>query len=280
MLKKNTFFQRKVIVLVIALVFSTQAVLTPVAYSKSQKNDASFFEQVAINSLKQRAFLGEKEAQITLGELIALGKLDEKNNEKKIKWVTRAAEANSTVAQLFLGLLYVNDKNKFPDALKWLTLASNTGNAQAQFNLGLMHEEAEGIKQDLTKAAILYEQSAKQGYPQAQSALANLYGQGKGVEQDYKKAVFWSNEAAKNGVIGSFLALGYAYYQGLGVDQNLETALSYFIIANQMEKNNQKIIDDSSQAISAVQNQLSAESQRRAMEQAKQWIQSNLGQKN
>ena len=63
------------------------------------------------------------------------------------------------------------------------------GFADAQFEVGCCYEYAYGVKQNMKKAIIWYEKSAKQRYRQALYNLAHCYDVGKGVSKDHDKAM-------------------------------------------------------------------------------------------
>jgi TPR repeat protein len=60
------------------------------------------------------------------------------------------------------GLKYYNNGN-YKKAVKWYRKAAEQGVAEAQCNLGNMYINGEGVKQDLSKAKMLFGQSCDNG---------------------------------------------------------------------------------------------------------------------
>ena len=77
--------------------------------------------------------------------------------------------------------------------------AAQSGQAWAQSDLGTAYELGIGVKQDISRAASLYQKAARQGYAGAQTNLGVLYGTGEGVKYDRKAAIYWLKKAAAQG---------------------------------------------------------------------------------
>ena len=107
-------------------------------------------------------------------------------------------ESESTLFHLSLTTLkiFLNQEN----LIAYLSLGTEEGNAIAQNNLGFSYSEGQnGVKQDLTKAAELYQLSAEQDYVYAQHNLAVALLKGKGVERNIPQAIAWYRKATKHG---------------------------------------------------------------------------------
>ncbi len=77
--------------------------------------------------------------------------------------------------------------------------AAARGDAKAQFIIATRYLDAQGIAQDLPKAAYWYQQAASRGLAPAQYRLATLFERGKGVPQDMATAFLWYERAAEGG---------------------------------------------------------------------------------
>lgn len=117
------------------------------------------------------------------------------------EWVPLAEQGDSS-AQLFLGLMYLNELGVIQDykvAFKWFRLAAEQGDATAQRYLGWMYGNGQGVTQD-HKASVMYSRlSAEQGDAVAQFDLGLIYYNGLGVVQHYIRAHMWWNIAASQG---------------------------------------------------------------------------------
>lgn len=119
------------------------------------------------------------------------------------------AEANSPRAQFRLGIMYYQGRTVVKNeniARKWIVQAlpailraAQGGQAWAQSDLGTAYELGIGVKQDISRAAGLYQKAAIQGYAGAQTNLGVLYGTGEGVKYDRKAAIYWLKKASAQG---------------------------------------------------------------------------------
>ena len=93
------------------------------------------------------------------------------------------------------GLRAFEEKDYATAAAIWKKLAQ-ANDSTAQFYLGRMYELGEGVRGDMTKAALWYLKAAERGNPYAQGNLAVLYAYGRGVEADFVRSYAWSTNAA------------------------------------------------------------------------------------
>jgi len=85
-------------------------------------------------------------------------------------------------------------------AVSWYQKAADQGYALAQVNLGLMYVNGHGVSQDYTAAASWFQKAADQDFADAQNKLGLMYANGWGVQQDYVAAHMWFNLAAAGGL--------------------------------------------------------------------------------
>lgn len=118
-------------------------------------------------------------------------------------YLVAAATGNLAEAQNELGLFYLSGKLGSADApagVAWLTRAAQSGNAAAQNNLAALYERgAAGLTRSLDNAGQLYTLAANQGHAPATLALARLLSQGAGVKPDLVKAWALATLASERG---------------------------------------------------------------------------------
>lgn len=105
--------------------------------------------------------------------------------------------------------------------------AAKAGDASAQHYVGSMYESGNGVKQDLTEAAVWYHKSATQGDAIAQYALAQMYEKGSGVKQNSVDALAWLRKSAEQGNESAQYDLGVLYMKGTSVKQDSAEALAW-----------------------------------------------------
>lgn len=113
-------------------------------------------------------------------------------------------------------------------ALLALTSACEHGHVQSCFEVGKAHANGFGVEQDLTIAAVIYQQICAEDAPVACLELAAAYDTGEGVEQDAVKAASLYEQACNSGVSRACNDFGTAYARGRGVNRDLVKAASLF----------------------------------------------------
>ena len=93
------------------------------------------------------------------------------------------------------GLRAFQEKDYATATAIWRKLAQEN-DSTAQLYLGRMYELGEGVRSDMSKAALWYLKAAERGNPYAQGNLAVLYAYGRGVEADFVRSYAWSTNAA------------------------------------------------------------------------------------
>lgn len=116
----------------------------------------------------------------------------------------------------------------FEKAVYWLEKAANKGEESAQHNLGNCYYYGEGVDQNYSIAIEWFEKAAKKDVVNSQYMLAyTLYTYFKSDEND-KKAFYWFEKAAKNHDSESQFCLGEFYQHGIGVEQNMKEAIYWY----------------------------------------------------
>ena len=154
--------------------------------------------QSAFKLYKESADANNTTAQNALSYLYFNGLGVEKNKEKGIFWLVKAAKNEDTRAQNDLGMMYLTGQNVKQDsnsAFTWLSKASDANNSNAQYNLALMYYRGDGVDENATKAVELLDAAAVQGNEQAIRNVGIVYMQ----LLKFDKAAFWLEKNALNG---------------------------------------------------------------------------------
>ncbi|SIN72081.1 Sel1 repeat-containing protein [Sulfurivirga caldicuralii] len=56
------------------------------------------------------------------------------------------------------------ENGNFKEAVKWFKEAAEQGHAEAQYKLGLMYDNGQGVRQDKSKAKMLFGQACDNGF--------------------------------------------------------------------------------------------------------------------
>jgi hypothetical protein len=151
------------------------------------------------------------------------------------EWLRRlekhAAKGNAE-ARVMLGTEYSKvgsgHRQDLKRAAQLFELAAAQGHAFAQFKLGLCYKTGIGVEIDSKTAARWLRRAADQGYPLAQYKLGTAFYYGKGVAQSHDEAVKWYRLAAAQGDKDALYYLGVCYGNGLGAPRDLDKALRLF----------------------------------------------------
>ncbi|KAF9289646.1 hypothetical protein BGZ88_007653 [Linnemannia elongata] len=211
---------------------------------------------------------GDKDAQVTLGDLYREGKGVSQDHQAAMNWYLKAAEQGNPVGQQCVGAMYSHGlgvPKNHSTAMAWFLKAAEQGNAKAQCNIGLIYENGDGVTKDHTQAKVWYLRAAdqgladalynlgllynnsnppdytgamdwylkaaEQGHTGAQHSIGLLHSNGQGVPQDYAQAMTWYHKAAKQGYPPSQYSIGRFYDDGRGVHQDYVYAMTWYLRA-------------------------------------------------
>ena len=110
-------------------------------------------------------------------------------------------------AQQTLGNLHYKGERvhqDYAEALKWYRKAADQGLAVSQNMLGVMYDKGEAVPQNFAEAVKWYRKAAEQGLVSAQFGLGKKYAEGKGVPQSYAEAYVWFSLSAASGFAEAF----------------------------------------------------------------------------
>jgi TPR repeat protein/peptidoglycan hydrolase-like protein with peptidoglycan-binding domain len=118
----------------------------------------------------------------------------------------------------------------------WLLRAAEAGSPQAAFNVGVLYERGFVVERDSSRAVDWYRKAADGNIPAAKHNLALLLRDGKGAPRDIKRATELLHSAARQGMAGSMFSLGDIYERGDAGTREPATALAWFAIAAEFER--------------------------------------------
>jgi uncharacterized protein len=126
------------------------------------------------------------------------------------------------------------------EELKWLNFGAENNVATAAVTLGAMYHDGDGVPQDFTKAAKLFDVAAHQDLQWAtsnisvhigQSLLGDLYQSGRGIAKDVSQAANLYRSAADAGYSDAQYKMGVALVRGLGVARDYAEGVKYYRMA-------------------------------------------------
>ncbi len=146
--------------------------------------------------------------------------------------LTARAQAGDAVAELAVGLRYLDGPDKNPAAaFRWIARAAVQGHAVAQYRLATLYAAGRGTSADPARALSWFRASAAQGNRKAMHALAIAYAQGQGTAKNPAEAARWFSRAASLGYVDSEFDLAVLYERGEGVPQSLLDAYKWYAVA-------------------------------------------------
>ncbi|CEG57954.1 SEL1-like repeat protein [Legionella fallonii] len=171
--------------------------------------------------LNKAANNGNPKALERLGRLYMDGKLVEKDKDKGIELLTKAASLNYAPAMTTLGDIALAD-NQPQDAVKWYNDAIKQHDLTAYLHLAHAYLQDKSSIYDVKSGFLWTLKAAQEGLPEAKSELANLYQKGIGVTADADLAKQWAAQAtldAKKKVQTSPLAQAALWLSNGATDQ-------------------------------------------------------------
>ncbi|KAG9305719.1 hypothetical protein G9A89_005117 [Geosiphon pyriformis] len=135
----------------------------------------------------------------------------------------KAAEANNSFDQFFLGYCYNNGIGTSQDRGKAFELYSKAGNTNTLNNLGICYNYGWGTTKNEEKAFELYSKAAEVGSLLGQINLRVYYPNGLETMKDPKKVGNWSPQTN----------IGMHYRNRWGTAKNLQEAFKFYLIATQ-----------------------------------------------
>ena len=175
---------------------------------------------------------GIAEAQYKLANYYLSGKGVDKNTEKYVEWIKKAAEQNYIDAVYSMGHIY---KSKFygapnyKKAIEYFEKAVQQGYADAMLEIAIAYDTGNGYGQNKNKALEWMIKAANAGSERAYMPLATLYYNGNStynVERDYKNAFKWFKKAAGNSSVEAHYYAGMMLLEGKGTERDIKLGIN------------------------------------------------------
>ena len=115
--------------------------------------------QTLYQTLQEKAFHGECDAQIELGKCLFFGQGMPRDEKEALKWFTLASEQKNPEAISFVG--YISYRNNSPcgdlkEAFNLFSKAADMGEINSIFFLGIMNMNGQGVKRDYARAYVWF----------------------------------------------------------------------------------------------------------------------------
>ena len=261
-MKKNRFKHCLLILLVLAFSSSVAAqdqqfTVEQLVAKADEAIDKDDYKEAA-KWTRMAAEKGDPSSQEFLSTLLENGDEEfgvEKNEDEALMWLTKAAEAGSTSAQMTLARKYKEGKmvaQSYEDAIRWYEKAAkknknaidflkeiyekmgSQSDAAGLYNLGklLLDEKA---YQEAEKYFLM---SAEKGNTDAMNRLGLLHAN----KKEYQEAIKWYRMAAEKGHASAMCNLAFYYEKGNGVEKNAQEAIKWYRMA--AEKGNRSAMYD------------------------------------
>ena len=144
--------------------------------------------------LGKAAEQGNVNAEALLGEMYANGQVVNRDQNKAIDLLVKAAGKNSLSAMTALGQLAIK-QNQIATGKDWLTKAADQGDSRAALVLATLYLDPKFNLLDPKAAFMLTLRAAQSGSAEAQQALALLYKNGTGIEANQQLSDQWVQRA-------------------------------------------------------------------------------------
>ena len=185
-------------------------------------------QRVELEEIRNRAKLGDAEAQVRMGHKFYYGYEVAKSNVEAASWYRKAAGQGNVEGQYFLGVMYDSgygiDEREFgpqnqPEATNWFHKAAKGGSVAAQMKLAIVYAIGLGVDEDAVESVKWYSRAAMQGNAVAQIAVGLAYFTGSGVSQNDVLAYTWLHLSARQ-------MEGQIHPRAVGVRRYLDTHLT------------------------------------------------------
>jgi TPR repeat protein len=137
-------------------------------------------------------------------------------------------------------------------AKEFLPLAEK-GDHRAMQALGSMYAGGNGVPQDFNEALKWFRKAAGYGRPDAMYKIGLMYDEGHGVDANSKRALKWYGRSAKSGYGAAQFMVGKMYFEGRSIKQSIPKAYAWLTLAAEND------IDDVSELITRLENEMSSE---------------------
>lgn len=186
----------------------------------------TMYELAGENAILPMAESGDESAMLRLAELYAKGDVHtDVNPEKAVYWNERLAEIDNATAQFNLGLFYAKGfgvERDLEKAVYWMNKAAENGDEDAP-ETGKRFEEAAKAMKD-AKEGDVQAQADLAGFLMYMGNSVDEADK----EADYKESIEWAQKAADKGNADGMWTLALAYEHGRGIKQDKKKAIELY----------------------------------------------------
>lgn len=154
-------------------------------------------------------------------------KLVTNNTDAAMEEFRLAANGGYVPAYNSIASIYYSKKN-YKKAWKWYLKAADANDSEGQYYVGVFYLNGLHVKKNTHMAIKYFEKSANQKYENASLALAELYINGTGVQKDEKKALKLLTTVAEKGNAKAQYKLGQFYQMGVVVNKDVMQAAHWY----------------------------------------------------
>ncbi|MGH9678527.1 MAG: hypothetical protein ACRD4Y_01110 [Candidatus Acidiferrales bacterium] len=164
----------------------------------AQSSEPAPSRKQAIEDLKEIAYAGNVNAQVQLGVIYLTGDGVPKDDAEAVKWLRKAADQDSPLAERYLAEMYFKGRGVPADneeAAKWLLMAADQDDAQSEYNLAVLYTKGMGVPRNFAEALKWMRRAASQNLAEGQTGMGAAYENGDGVSPDPVAAAKWYQKA-------------------------------------------------------------------------------------
>lgn len=200
----------------------------------------------AFSYLTKAAKKGSALAMVNLGKIYDSGLGAPKGRDLKLamEWYEKAAKKGCADAYANIARIYEYFLFDYSKAVEYNKLAADNGSSVGAYNLGKAYKVGQlDLVQDYQEANKWFRRSMELGNRKAINDLAIHYITGMGITQNKRFGLELLKQAATDGEPMALHNIGEFYYNGLyNLPQDKEKALLFFVKANSLGYNNDKIL--------------------------------------
>ncbi len=190
----------------------------------------SLYENEHIETLKTKAALNDRRAQLDLAQAYLTGMGVKENSELLFYWLAKAAESASAEEQYLLADMYkkgVGTKQNNRQAKYWHEQSANNGYTIAQYKMGKEYWEDDQYEQ----AIHWFNIAAENNYLNAVKRLGEIYTDSESTYYSIDKAIKNFKKGANAGNKEIQFELAKLYYYDCSIEDNLHQAYEYYKLA-------------------------------------------------
>ncbi len=191
-------------------------------------------ETERLSFYQTRADEGDSYAIMDMAKFYSTGEIFQRDVDKAVELMTKAAELGNVDAQQELADWYFYTDNDFPNddkkAFEWAEKAYNNGCIYSPHFLYQCYLKGYGTSVDINYAMKLLREAADLGFARPIEELGNYYNSGAYVEKDEKKAAYYYKKlsVADNCANDTAYNIGVMYWHGNGTEINYKKAIKWF----------------------------------------------------